>query len=229
MSATLVDMRVLLVEDDDAIAESVVNSLQATGFQVDRVSSATDGIAVGSGGRHDVVLLDLGLPDGDGLEVARELREVVTTPILIVSARGDEVDRIVGLEIGADDYIVKPFSQRELVARIRAVLRRSGRAGAVVEDSDDSRLRIDRKARVVILDGDEIHFTAKEFDLLSYLAEEPGVVFRRNEILDHVWDIDWYGTTKTLDAHVAAIRKKLGDQRWIEAVRGVGFRFVEID
>lgn len=229
MWATLGDVKVLLVEDDDAIAESVVNSLGSAGFEVERVSTATDGVTVGSRGRHDVILLDLGLPDGDGLEVAKALREVVTTPILIVSARGDEVDRIVGLEIGADDYIVKPFSQRELVARIRAVLRRSGRSTEEIEDVRDARLRIDRKARVVILDGAEIHFTAKEFDLLSYLAEEPGVVFRRNEILDHVWDVDWYGTTKTLDAHVAAIRKKLGDQRWIEAVRGVGFRFVEMD
>ena len=122
--------------------------------------------------------------------------------------------------------MVKPFSQRELIARIRAVTRR-GRPQEQVEESQ-SRLRIDERTRIVTLDGSEIALTAKEFDLLNFLYSDPGTVFRRNDILEHVWDVDWYGTTKTLDAHVASIRKKLGDQRWIEAVRGVGFRFVEV-
>lgn len=222
-------MRILLVEDDNAIAESVSLALTGSGMSVERVSTVRDAVARGTSGGHDVILLDLGLPDGDGLDAARSIREVVDVPIIIVSARGDEIDRIVGLEIGADDYVVKPFSQRELAARIRAVMRRRTPSGSTSVVRAPSRLSIDEKSRTVTLDGEPISLTAKEFDLLSYLAEEPGTVFRRNEILESVWDVDWYGTTKTLDAHVAAIRKKLGDQRWIEAVRGVGFRLVEVE
>ena len=219
-------MKVLIVEDDDAIAESLGIALRGTGIDHDRAATAREGEAKALTDAFDVILLDLGLPDGDGLDVARKIRETLNTPIIIVSARGDEIDRIVGLEIGADDYVVKPFSQRELLARIRAVTRRRGGNDSISHLSD-SRLRIDEKTRMVTLDGEEVSLTAKEFDLLAYLAHEPGVVFRRTEILDHVWDTEWYGTTKTLDAHVAAIRKKLGHQGWIEAVRGVGFKFVE--
>ena len=216
----------LLIEDDDPIAQSIVASL-ASEFDVRHESSGRKGVTAVREWSPDVVLLDLGLPDVDGLEVAREIRAMSAVPIIIVSARGDELDRIIGLEIGADDYVVKPFSQRELLARIRAVLRR-GRPQVLMMDST-SRLHIDEKTRSVTLDGNEVVLTAKEFDLLNFLHSEPGTVFRRNDILEHVWDIDWYGTTKTLDAHVASIRKKLGDQRWIEAVRGVGFRFVEVE
>lgn len=216
----------LLIEDDDPIAQSIVASLSSE-FDVRREPSGRAGITAIREWSPDVVLLDLGLPDVDGLEVAREIRTVSAVPVIIVSARGDELDRIIGLEIGADDYIVKPFSQRELLARIRAVLRR-GRLQDLTTDRQ-SRLQIDEKARFVTLDGNEVVLTAKEFDLLNFLHSEPGTVFRRNDILEHVWDVDWYGTTKTLDAHVASIRKKLGDQRWIEAVRGVGFRFVEVE
>ena len=219
-------MKVLLIEDDDSIAQSIVASLMSE-FDVQRESHGRTGISAVKEWIPDVVLLDLGLPDVDGLEVAREIRAISTVPIIIVSARGDELDRIIGLEIGADDYVVKPFSQRELLARIRAVMRR-GRPHESVAQSH-SRLQIDDKTRTVMLDGQEIILTAKEFDLLSFLHSEPGTVFRRNDILENVWDVDWYGTTKTLDAHVASIRKKLGDQRWIEAVRGVGFRFVEVE
>ena len=218
-------VKVLLIEDDDSIAESIIASL-ASEFEVHREATGRGGITAIKERVPEVVLLDLGLPDIDGLEVAREIRALSSVPIIIVSARGDELDRIIGLEIGADDYVVKPFSQRELIARIRAVMRR-GRPQEPVEESR-SRLRIDEKTRMVTLDGQEISLTAKEFDLLSFLCSDPGTVFRRNDILEHVWDVDWYGTTKTLDAHVASIRKKLGDQRWIEAVRGVGFRFVEV-
>lgn len=219
----------LLVEDDDAIAASVGAALEAAGIDVERVARADEAAVRGVSGDHDVVLLDLGLPDGDGLDVARAIRDAVATPIIIVSARGDEVDRVVGLEIGADDYVVKPFSQRELLARIRAVTRRTGVSVDMVGERGPSRLSMDDKTRTATLDGATLALTAKEFDLLHFLWSEPGVVFRRNEILDAVWEVDWYGTTKTLDAHVAAIRKKLGNQGWIEAVRGVGFRFVEID
>lgn len=222
-----VSVKVLLIEDDDAVAASLLAALTGTGIEAQREKTAHDGQTQAMSGNFDVILLDLGLPDGDGLDVARKIRETSQTPIIIVSARGDEVDRIVGLEIGADDYVVKPFSQRELLARIRAVVRRNAPKDVEVPLTP-SRLLIDEKSRRVTLDGVELSLTAKEFDVLSFLAQEPGVVFRRTEILDGVWETEWYGTTKTLDAHVAAIRKKLGHQGWIESVRGVGFKFVEI-
>jgi len=181
--------------------------------------------AVASADPPDVVLLDLGLPDMDGQEVCRRIRATSEVPIIIVSARGDEADRVIALELGADDYLVKPFGMRELAARIRAVLRRvQAPAAAPVTVQDIGRLSIDRRSQRIHLDGEEITLTAKEFDVLAYLAEDPGAVRRRTEILEHVWEGHWYGATKTVDAHVAAIRKKLGDAAWIEAVRGVGFR-----
>jgi DNA-binding response OmpR family regulator len=177
------------------------------------------------------VLLDLNLPDLDGHEVCRRLRERSEVPVIMLTARDAELDRVLGLEGGADDYVVKPFSNRELLARIRAVERRvrgSGPDSAVRElpaQVDPSgRLRIDRRTRRVLLDDEEVTLTAKEFDVLAFLAEDPGAVRERHEIMERVWDTHWYGPTKTLDAHVAAVRRKLGDPRWIEAVRGVGFR-----
>jgi DNA-binding response OmpR family regulator len=170
-----------------------------------------------------VVLLDLGLPDRDGFDVCRELRARSDVPIIVVTARSEEVDRVVGLELGADDYIVKPFGFRELVARIRAVSRRrvprvDAPATAV------GGLAIDRRTRRVVLTGNELALTPKEFDLLAYLADDPGAVCSRQQLLESVWDPHWYGPTKTLDVHVASLRKKLGDPAWIETVRGVGFR-----
>lgn len=222
-------MKVLLVEDERSIADSVVASLAGAGLEVAHVMSGGAAIDALGMAVPDVVLLDLGLPDMDGLDVARRIREQWSVPIIIVSARGDELDRVLGLELGADDYVVKPFSQRELLARIRAVTRRGP------GDNGDSpaatvatgRLVIDERTRSVSIDGEEIILTAKEFDLLAYLAAEPGVVFRRNDILEHVWDVNWYGTTKTLDAHVASLRKKVGHPDWIQAVRGVGFKYLE--
>ena len=223
-------MKILLVEDDPSIASSVSSSLSSAGMEVHHVGDGAGAIAAVAEGQFDVVLMDLGLPDMDGLDAAKSIRGASAVPIIIVSARGDELDRVLGLELGADDYVVKPFSQRELLARIRAVARRAGETVPVASiESAGGRLQIDERTRTAVLDGDEIVLTAKEFDLLAYLASEPGVVFRRNDILEHVWDVEWYGTTKTLDAHVASIRKKLGNPDWIQAVRGVGFKFVEVE
>ena len=220
----------LLAEDDDAIAGSVAASLERAGLTVVRVVSGDDAVASVRASTPDVVLMDIGLIGMDGLDAARVIRTFSAVPIIIVSARGDELDRVLGLELGADDYVVKPFSQRELLARIRAVTRRAPERTSTADHSAEGRrLRVDEKTRTVTLDGHAVTLTAKEFDLLAYLAAEPGTVFRRTEILEHVWDVEWYGTTKTLDAHVASIRKKLGDPEWIQAVRGVGFRFVEPD
>jgi DNA-binding response OmpR family regulator len=135
---------------------------------------------------------------------------------------------VLGLELGADDYVVKPFSQRELLARIKAVTRRGNETQQPVIASTSTRIVVDERTHSATLDGEEVVLTAKEFDLLAFLSSEPGVVFRRNDILEHVWDTNWYGTTKTLDAHIASIRKKLGNPDWIQSVRGVGFKFVEV-
>lgn len=221
-------MKVLLVEDDQAIASSVVASLSQAGMNVVHVATGADGVAAVHNDTPDVVLMDLGLPDMDGLDASKAIRETSTVPIIIVSARGDELDRVLGLELGADDYVVKPFSQRELLARIRAVTRRTSDSTPEPVFSH-ARLVIDERAHTVHLDGNDVSLTAKEFDLLAFLAAEPNVVFRRNDILEHVWDTNWYGTTKTLDAHIASIRKKLGSPDWIQAIRGVGFKFVDID
>ena len=220
-------MDVLLVEDDDAIASSLIAGLQSSGMTVRRVSRGEDALRAKL---PDVVLLDVGLPDIDGFEVCRRLRATSQVSVIMLTARDEEIDRVFGLEIGADDYVTKPFGLRELVARIRAVTRRAGttetteNAMIIVES-----LHIDRRTRRAVLHSEELVLTTKEFDLLAYLAERPGIVHRRNDILESVWDMNWYGPTKTLDAHVAAVRKKLGDHRWIEAIRGVGFRLESPD
>ena len=218
-------MRVLLVEDDASIAAPLTKGLTREGFEVERAvrgAAALERLATPPA--PDIVLLDLGLPDVDGFEVCRRLRAASDVPIIVVTARGEEVDRVIGLELGADDYIVKPFGFRELLARIRAVTRR--RAPRTV-DSTPLRvgsLSIDPRTREVRVGDREITLTPKEFDLLALLAEDPGAVWSRGRILESVWDPHWYGPTKTLDVHVASLRKKLGDPAWIETVRGVGFR-----
>jgi len=220
-------MRILLVEDDRSIADTVVDGLKAEGFVVQH--AATGAIALTAAG-YDLVLLDLGLPDMDGRDVCRELRRRGSTPIIMLTARSEEFDRVLGLELGADDYVTKPFSFRELVARIRAVSRRIGEPNSPVALDEPvvpqqiGELVIDRRTRRVSVDGSEVHLTAKEFDLLAFLASDVGAVHTRTEILENVWDAHWYGPTKTVDAHVASLRKKLGTHDWIQAVRGVGFR-----
>ncbi len=217
-------MRILVVEDDPAVSEPLIQGLQRNGFDVEHVGYALSVVpAVISGSGIDVVLLDLGLPDGDGLDVLRELRRVSDVPVIIATARGDETDRIVGLELGADDYVVKPFSVRELAARIRAVARRR----RIEPTSEGSRVVVNRSRRSVAVDGVDIDLTAKEFDLLAVLAEEPGRAVPRQELFSRVWDPVWIGTGKTLDVHIASLRKKLGDAELVETVRGVGYRLAD--
>jgi two-component system, OmpR family, response regulator RegX3 len=216
-------MRILVVEDDDGIAEPLEEGLQREGFDVERVST---GVAALAAATPDVVLLDLGLPDVDGYSVCRQLRARSSVPILVVTAKGAEVDRVIGLELGADDYIVKPFGLRELVARIRAVLRRTADNIPVQEAQVQvlGDLVVDRRARRVRVDGEEIVLSPKEFDLLALLASDPGAVVSRQTILEEVWDPHWYGPTKTVDVHVASLRRKLGHPEWVETVRKVGLR-----
>ncbi|MBK5332255.1 MAG: response regulator transcription factor [Ilumatobacteraceae bacterium] len=220
-------MKLLLVEDDKAIADTLVEGLAAAGHTVVHVATGAGALAERD---YELVLLDLGLPDMDGRDVCRELRQRSVTPIIMLTARSEEFDRVLGLELGADDYVTKPFSLRELVARIRAVSRRTNDGQSPTDDRDLGApqavgpMELDRRTRRVRIDGEEIGLTAKEFDLLAFLANDVGAVHTRTEILETVWDAHWYGPTKTVDAHVASLRKKLGDHSWIEAVRGVGFR-----
>lgn len=213
-------MRVLIVEDEDAIAEPLAEGLRREGFDVARVAGGADALAAAP---VDVVLLDLRLPDLDGLDVCRELRARSAVPIIVVTARGEEADRVVGLELGADDYVVKPFGLRELIARIRAVTRR-GRNEPKGEVVRIGELEVDGRARRARVGGRDLELTQKEFDLLAALARDPGAVLSRRRLLEDVWETSWYGSTKTIDVHVAALRRKLGDPTWIETVRGVGFR-----
>ena len=214
------EMKLLLVEDEDAIAEPLVEGLRREGFEVDRVATGADALEAPE---PDLVLLDVGLPDTDGFTLCRELRGRSEVPIIMVTAKGEEIDRVVGLEVGADDYIVKPFGFRELIARIRAVTRRQhgGQTGVTVELGP---LVVDPRSRRVTLDGREVGLTPKEFELLALLASDPGAVVSRAKILEQVWQTTWFGSSKTVDVHIAALRRKLGDASWIETVRGVGFR-----
>ena len=220
--------RILVVEDEPGIAEPLVAHLGREGFEATAVNTVADARARFEREPPALMVLDVMLPDGDGRDLCRELRSTSDVPIVLLTARGADADRIVGLELGADDYVVKPFSAGELVARIRAILRRAERAPArhVVEIAD---LRLDLDARIVTLRGSSIPLAAREFDLLALLMRNAGSVVRREEIMDEVWDPHWFGSTKTLDVHVAWLRKKLGDDpaqpRYITTIRGVGFRF----
>jgi DNA-binding response OmpR family regulator len=215
-------VNILLVEDETAIADPLAAGLRREGYAVDWVATGEDALAAKGA---DLVLLDLRLPDIDGTEVCRALRARSDVPIIIVTAKGEEIDRVVGLELGADDYVVKPFGFRELLARIRAVTRRT-RGDPLQSRLVAGALEVDVRSRRATLRGEELALTTKEFDLLALLAADPGAVVGRGQVLRDVWNTDWYGSTKTIDVHVASLRKKLGDRRWIETIRGVGLRLV---
>ena len=218
-------MRLLVVEDDDGIAAPLVTGLRREGFEVQRAATGAEALAAPE---PDLVLLDLRLPDMDGYDVARGMRARSRVPIIMVTARGEEVDRVVGLELGADDYVVKPFGLRELIARINAVMRRVTEPPVSAAEPEPlvevGGLAIDRRRHEVTLDGAPVPLTPKEFALLALLAGDPGAALDRRRILEEVWGTRWYGPSKTIDVHISSLRRKLGDPGWIETVRGVGFR-----
>ena len=227
--------QVLVIEDEGSIAEPLAEALRREGFDVDVAGSAAEGLETFAVRSPDLVLLDVMLPDGDGRDVLREIRQTSRTPVVMLSARGAEMDRVLGLELGADDYVTKPFSAAELVARMRAVLRRSSaepvEQGGGLLTSGDVVMSLD--TRSVTCEGEPIDLTVKEFELLRVLLENAGKLVKRDDLVSEVWDPNWFGSTKTLDVHVSALRKKLRDDpaspRYIHTVRGVGFRFSAAD
>jgi DNA-binding response OmpR family regulator len=222
-------MQVLLVEDDPSIAGALCEGLPRYGFSVEHVWTGADALAAFD--TAELVLLDLGLPDTDGIDVCRRIRATSDVPLIIITARSDEIERVVGLELGADDYVSKPFGLRELVARMRAVTRRTTARPAEqpAEDQQLGSLRLDRKARRVFVGQEEIQLTPKEYDLLVLLADNPGAVLTREQLIAEVWDSNWFGSTRTLDVHVGALRKKLAGAVEVHTVRGVGFRFEPVE
>jgi two-component system, OmpR family, response regulator RegX3 len=222
---------ILLVEDETSITEPLAEALRSEGFETRVARTVAEALELARTA-PDLVLLDVMLPDGSGFDVCRELRQSSRVPIIMLTARGEEADRVVGLELGADDYVVKPFSAREVIARIRAVLRRVNApepehgADVAVEIGE---LRLDPARREATHRGKPLELSRKEFDLLELLMRNAGSVVSRERLISEVWDTNWFGSTKTLDVHVSGIRRKLGDDpsqpRYLHTVRGVGFRF----
>ncbi|MFE9123132.1 response regulator transcription factor [Streptomyces sp. NPDC007172] len=229
-------MRLLLVEDDDHVAAALSAVLAKHGFEVKHARNGEEALQALLPDEHcakppfGVVLLDLGLPDQDGYEVCGKIRKRTSIPVIMVTARADVRSRIHGLNLGADDYVVKPYDTGELIARIHAVIRRPP-PGARPEAADTAlrfgRVQIELPTRRVSVDGEGVQLTRKEFDLLALLAQRPGVVFRREQIISEVWRTSWEGTGRTLEVHVASLRSKLHMPALIETVRGVGYRLVE--
>ena len=220
--------RALVIEDSIEVTRLIAQMLKKEGYQTSTAASAAGALEAVRRERPDLVLLDLSLPDGDGVEVCRQLRQFSDAYVIMVTSRDDEVDKIVGLSVGADDYVTKPFSPRELAARIRA-MRRRPRAPQVQEDLRSFEgLRINPIAREVELDGDHLELTKIEFDLLDMLSGEPRRTFTREQILERVWG-DWYGDDHIIDVHMGNLRRKLGEPaskpRFVTTVRGVGYRF----
>ncbi len=231
---------ILMVEDEESITVPLSEALDREGFDTQVAGTVAEALEKADEQMPDLVLLDVMLPDGSGYDVARTLRESSKVPIIMLTARGEETDRIVGLELGADDYIVKPFSAREVAARIRAVLRRTGDAQQATPAPTEKAgplevgpVRVDRDRREARVNNEDIDLTRKEFELLELLIREAGSVISRERLIDEVWDTNWFGSTKTLDVHVSSLRRKLGDDsqnpRFIHTVRGVGFRFAAAD
>jgi DNA-binding response OmpR family regulator len=223
---------ILVVEDEPGIARLVRDYLERAGFAVAAAATARDALASARAARPALVVLDLGLPDRDGLDVTRELRRVTDVPIVMLTARGDESDRIVGLELGADDYVVKPFSPKELVARVRAVLRRSeARSRTADETLHALDVVVDVRRRRVTAGGRRVELTATEFTLLETLVREPGRVFTRGQLLDAVHGVSFESYERAIDAHVKNLRRKLEPERaaprYVQTVHGVGYRFAD--
>ena len=215
---------ILVVEDEPSIAEIVALYLERAGFSVRTAADGQEALDESARSLPDLIVLDLMLPGIDGYEVLRRLRTTSDTPVIMLTARKTEVDRIAGLELGADDYVVKPFSPRELVARVKAILRRSDGTSEPNEVLMAGRVEVDVVRREARIDGEPVALASKEFQLLQFLAERPGRALSRQQLLDGVWGSGWYGDDRTVDAHVRQLRKKLGDALPLSTVWGMGYR-----
>jgi DNA-binding response OmpR family regulator len=215
---------ILVVDDEPNIADLVELYLRRDGYRVVKVATGEEVAAAVGTHRPRLVVLDVGLPGIDGLEVCRRLRQTSTVPVIFLTARDTEIDRVLGLELGADDYVTKPFSPPELVARVKAVLRRADGSTGTTELVQVGGVTIDAGRREVRVGDEPIAFTGKEFDLLRFLAERRGLALSRQQILDGVWGFDWFGDARTVDVHIAQVRKKVGAAVRIDTVRGVGYR-----
>jgi DNA-binding response OmpR family regulator len=216
---------VVVIEDDTHIADLVDMYLRREGFRVIQAATGEAGLAAIERERPRMAILDIGLPGGiDGMEVCQQLRANHSLPILMLTARDSELDRVLGLELGADDYVTKPFSPRELVARVKAILRRSDGSTSRSEVLMAGRVEVDLVRREARLDGEVVQLASKEFQLLQFLAERPGRALSRQQLLDGVWGPGWYGDDRTVDAHVRQLRKKLGDALPLGTVWGMGYR-----
>ncbi|MBO8137475.1 MAG: response regulator transcription factor [Desulfotomaculum sp.] len=224
--------KILVVDDEKKIRDVLGLYLKNEGFEMDQASDGQQALEMIKGNNYDLIILDLMLPGLDGWEVCRNVRQTSSVPVIMLTARGDEFDRVLGLELGADDYIVKPFSPREVVARVKAVLRRTEtslklniRSKQKIKYAD---MTIDPDAREVVINGKQVALTPKEFDLLYYLAQSPGRAYTREQLLESVWGYDYYGDLRTVDTHVNRLREKLAKingKRYIETVWGVGYKF----
>jgi DNA-binding response OmpR family regulator len=221
---------VVLVEDDLHIADLVSLYLDQSGFRVYRADNGADGLRTVAEREPRLVILDVGLPgEIDGLELCRRLRTTSNVPVIMLTARDGEIDRVLGLELGADDYVTKPFSPRELVARVKAILRRAdGAAQARINDARQvlrtGDVEVDTGRAEARVNGDVVPLTTREFALLLYLAENKGLALTRRQLLDGAWGADWYGDERTVDVHVRQLRKKMGDALPLNTVRGIGYR-----
>jgi len=225
--------RILLVDDEPDLRHMVRQYLEAEGFAVAEASDGTEALERALSSSPDLILLDVSIPAPDGFEVLQTLRRTSDVPVIMLTAKSEEIDRVVGLTMGADDYVTKPFSPRELVARVRAVLRRQ-RPGApdLGEVLEFGGMSIDLAKREVIIEGSAVEASALEFDLLAALAAAPGRVFTRAQLLEKVWGWDYFGAERVVDVHIANLRKRLSDDvsapRWIATIRGVGYKFVAV-
>ena len=224
--------RLLLVEDDPTLRQALSFNLTREGYDVAAASDGESALEAARSDRLDLILLDVMLPGMSGVEVLRVLRrEGVSTPVIILSAKGDEIDRVVGLQVGADDYVAKPFSRPELLARIEAVLRRQRRRDDPPEEREEltfGAVRIDVAHREVVVDDQPVHVTTKEFDLLAHMAASPGRIFTRDQLLARIWGYDYLGDGRTVDVHVSWLRGKLrgaAGHNYFRTVRGVGYAF----
>ena len=218
--------KILIVDDEDKIRDIIKKYAAFDGYEVEEAAGGLEAISKSREKEYDIIILDIMMPDLDGFSVCREIRKKSNVPVIMLSARGEEYDKIHGFEVGIDDYVVKPFSPKELMMRVAAVLKRT--SAPVADSIEIGGIKIDFSARIVYVDGNKIDLTPKEYDLLFYFAKNKGIALTREKLISNVWGYDFYGDDRTLDTHIKLLRKKLGPySNYIVTLRGVGYRFEE--